>query len=347
MEFAAGFFLGAFLLYVWQERKYKLEIKKNQEQHEEDLDNEKNSLGEHGKLLLETSKSDFADRLREELSGFQQGVLKDLKKDLIEQKQETARLNNQLDFQKENLEKLTDSAETLREAMGGNPRVSGETGEWQLESLLENNGLIRNENYEVQESIGSGRPDIVVKLDNKRKIIIDSKFITKKYLEYVESGDKADLNEHIQKLKNTVRDLSKRVYQKKSKNSYDHVVMYIPINDALLSVVKHDKDFLSYAKNQKVLVVCPILLMPYINTIARFWQSEKREKNHEKLVELVTTMYEKYAGVTDNIQTVKNAFDKLDKKLTGRGGFSRQLERAKDLGISPKNQIKERSLEEE
>ena len=59
MDFLAGLLLGAFILYVIQEKKYKKEIKENEKDYEKKLEERDESLSAEGKMILAEGKNEF------------------------------------------------------------------------------------------------------------------------------------------------------------------------------------------------------------------------------------------------------------------------------------------------
>tara|TARA_B100000029_G_C17570766_1_gene956503 strand:+ start:651 stop:1658 length:1008 start_codon:yes stop_codon:yes gene_type:complete len=335
MEFAAGFFLGAFLLYLWQDKRYRVEIEKIKNVEESELEERKKDLEDFSDSLLEKSKNQFNEKLQDTLKEHI-GALKD----------RTIELSTKLETQTENLTSLEKSTNTLREAMGSNTRISGDLGESSLESYFAKHGWQRGVHYEVQVSVGSGRPDFVVNFAKDRRLIIDSKFITKNWLKYIETKDPLDLKKHVRSLKDTVTALGRKNYQEKLKNSFDRVLMYVPIDAALLAAIDHDKDMLSHARNNRVSLVSPLLIMPILSTIDQMWTQQQMNENSEKLIEVLKKVYEKYAGFDEDMNKLENNFKNIHKKLRSTGGLESLLRRAKKLGLDTKKQLKEENQED-
>ena len=84
---------------------------------------------------------------------------------------------------------ISEDAVNLTNALKGDNKAQGNWGEMILETLLENSGLVKGREYEVQVSLqstqgGKFQPDVVVHLPESRDIIIDSKVSLKAWDAY-------------------------------------------------------------------------------------------------------------------------------------------------------------------
>jgi DNA recombination protein RmuC len=91
-----------------------------------------------------------------------------------------------------NTNKISEEANNLATALKGQVKKQGDWGETILERILESSGLEKGREYFVQENIKDEegknfRPDIIVRLPDNKKIIVDSKVSLNAYLRYSES----------------------------------------------------------------------------------------------------------------------------------------------------------------
>ena len=90
------------------------------------------------------------------------------------------------------------STDELARVFRHGTRVQGDWGETVLSELLESQGLTEGIHYDVQSSVrdasgnlvrtdtgSSMRPDVILHLDTKRDVIIDSKVSLSAYMDYV------------------------------------------------------------------------------------------------------------------------------------------------------------------
>ena len=121
------------------------------------------------------------------------------------------------------------SAEELTRVFKHGTKVQGDWGETVLDELLEAQGLTRGVHYDVQSVIrdGSGqvikseegslmRPDVILHLDLRREVIIDSKVSLTAFIDYVnaETEDERQqyLKAHIESIQKHVKELSVKDY---------------------------------------------------------------------------------------------------------------------------------------
>ncbi len=147
---------------------------------------------EKSKKFTDQNKSNMLDLLKplgEKIVDFERKV-EDTHKDSITR-------NSALREQLENLQRLnlqmTKEAENLTRALKGDSKTQGAWGEFILESILEKSGLERDREYTIQESFtteeGRFRPDIIIRLPEKRHVIIDSKVSLTAYNNFVNAAN--------------------------------------------------------------------------------------------------------------------------------------------------------------
>ena len=107
-------------------------------------------------------------------------------------------------------------------ALRGESKTQGDWGELVLETILENSGLRKGEEYLVQDShtLTDGsrlQPDVVIRLPESKHLVIDSKVSITAYTNYVQADDEQTkelaLNQHVASLKQHIQGLSAKNYQ--------------------------------------------------------------------------------------------------------------------------------------
>ena len=130
----------------------------------------------------------------------------------------------------------------------GGSQQQGSWGEFVLKNILDGVGLREGQEYETQKAFRDEegnlqKPDVIIHMPGKRDIIIDSKVSLNSWHEFSNSNNENEkkiyLKKFIESVKNFVRDLGKDDYASLYQiNSIDSVLMFIPIEPALLTLYK-------------------------------------------------------------------------------------------------------------
>jgi len=258
--------------------------------------------------------------------------------------------------------RLDQDARNLTNALKADTKKQGNWGEIILERVLERSGLIKNQEYFVQQTARNDegdmlRPDVVIKLPDNKHIIIDSKVSLTAYTQYVSEEDdqKRDqtLKLHLSSVKKHVKELSAKSYESLPEfNSPDFVLMFMPIEPAFGIAVQSDPDLFNYAWKERVVIVSPTTLLATLRTVASIWKYEKQNQNALEIAERGGKLYDKFESfVKDletigvNIQRAGKSYDEAHKKLTSGGGnLIKQVEQLKKMGVSTKKSLPEQYL---
>ncbi len=307
--------------------------------------------------IIKEQKADFDKSQKEGLSNllnpFKEQI-KDFKEKLTEVNQNNiegkSRIEEQIKSLKEMNISLTNEAKELAEALKGNKKLQGNWGELQIERIFEITGFQEGVNYTKQESTRSEngdmhRPDYIIILPNNRKIILDAKVSLNSYIEYIKAEDENKkekyLNEHIQAIKNHIKGLSSKEYQKEIKsNSLDYVFIFMPIEQAYLEALSKDNTIYDDAYKHNIAITTPSSILPILRTIENLWKIEKQNKNVQEIARLGGALHDKFVGFLSDMEAIKTKLDGANdsyegamKKLsTGKGNAISIATKLKDLG---------------
>lgn len=317
-------------------------------------------LEEKTKKFTDQNKSNLFDLLKplgEKINEFEKKV-EDTHKDTISR---NAALREQLEnLQRLNLQ-MTKEAENLTRALKGDSKTQGAWGEFILESILEKSGLEKDREYTIQESFttedGRFRPDIIIRLPEKRHVIIDSKVSLTAYNNFVNASTEeekiAALKAHLLSIRQHLKGLSEKNYQKISDRNLDFIIMFIPIEPAYILAIQSDKRLYEEALEKRIVFVSPTLLIPSLQLIKNVWKQEHQNRNSQEIAKHATSLYEKFAGFTNDLIEIGNQLKKtqtsyenaMNKLATGNGNLVRSAERFKLLGLKPIKNIDQRLLD--
>jgi len=247
-------------------------------------------------------------------------------------------------------------AEQLTQALRAGGKVQGDWGEQLLESILENSGLRRGEEFVVQAAATDAegnrlRPDVVVNCPGGRKIVIDSKVSLTAYAAYVAAESEAELHrlerENLQSVRKHVDELAAKNYDQLFSGALSHVLMFVPNEGSYVLALRSDPQLGTYAFRKNVLIINPTNLMMALQLIYNLWQSERQARNIEEIVHKSSDLYDKFVGFIEKFNKVEAALQNAQRSFneargqlhTGNGNIVRRLEALKKMGVTPKKSI--------
>jgi len=212
-----------------------------------------------------------------------------------------------VDSLKQQTERIGEDAANLSRALKGESKTQGDWGEMVLETLLENSGLQRDEEFFVQESVKSEdgatfRPDVVVRFPEGRSVVIDSKVSLTAYADAVATDDEHErdrlLAEHAKSVRRHVDELSAKSYDKLVEDAIGFVLMFVPNENSYIAAMKQQPDLSRYAYQKRIIIISPSNLLMALQLAYNLWQYDRQSKNVEKIVKTAADLYDKVAGFT-------------------------------------------------
>jgi DNA recombination protein RmuC len=185
---------------------------------------------------------------------------------------------------------------------------------------------------------------------------VDSKTSWPNYIAASNTNNKEEkkklFQNHTKNVKAQIKDLSVKKYQDHIKNTPAFVILFMPVENMLLSALQEDKGLIEYAINLNIIPATPLNLIAILRTVEHGWRQEDVSANANKIKELgetlltrLTTYFEHIDRMEDSIgKSVKhynNAYASFDKKVIP------QIEKFKKLGITSKKEIPQLNAIEE
>ncbi len=290
---------------------------------------------------------------REQIASFS----KEAKERSASHLKETYLLKDELSRLKEMNSKLSQDAINLTKALKGENKTQGNWGEIVLENILEQSGLRKGVEYELQANLKSveGKtyiPDVIIHMPEERDIIVDSKVSLVAYERFINAKDesvkKIALKEHINSIKSHVKGLSEKKYEKlEGVNTLDFVLLFMPIEGAFLLALEQDGEFFKSAYEQNILVVSPSTLLVTLRTIEHIWRTQRQEEHALKIANEAEAMYDKLVGFVEELKKVGSHLQKaqesydtsMNRLSTGRGNVIKRAENIVKLGLKPKKKL--------
>lgn len=301
--------------------------------------------------------------LREKLSDFQKAV----NDSYVQENSQREALSQRIESLARSSSEIGIETRRLSNALRGNASLQGKWGEIVLQELLEKAGLVENVHFFAQTSDNDGetlkgdegkrqRPDIILNLPGKHKVIIDSKTSMTAYFKYSEAENEAEaaaeIKKHALATRRHIDELASKQYHKNIAGALEHTLMFIPNDAAYLAAIRGDGKLPDYALSKNVAIVSPAHLLSIVQLISQLWRIENQNRNAENIAKLGGQLYDKivmfvaeFESIEKHIDSAKSAYDKCLKHLTqGRGNMLSRTEKLREMGAKTTRQLPERLL---
>ena len=303
--------------------------------------------------MLKQRQKEFADASNQNLGQIVNPLretIDQMKQVMAENTEKQTKMGGEMKANIENMMRQSEaamkSADELNRTFRLGNRVQGDWGETILDELLESQGLKRGIHYDTQpyirdaagniihtESGSTMRPDVILHLDQRREVIIDSKVSLTAFMDYAnattEEERKRLLKAHIDSLKSHVRELSTKDYSayiKPPKARMDYVIMFVPHSAALWTALNAQPDLWRNAMSQNVFIADEQTLFAALRIINLTWTQIAQAQNHEKVYALANEMLErvgqfmkKYDAIGQALKRATQAYEEGGNKLAPSG----------------------------
>lgn len=340
------------------------EIAAREKAHKEAMDSLQLRFDETMAKVAAQVKSDTADMLKAHQKEFSESSsisigqivnplkqnIVDLKKAMEDGNKEMAERNGEMRQRIQTLMEHSDaarkSADELAAAFKHGSKIQGDWGETILEELLASNGLTKGIHFDTQAVIrgkdgkviknddgNTMRPDVILHLDERREVIIDSKVSLTAYVDYVNAENDADrktyLKAHVDSIKKHVKELAGKDYSayiESPKVTAGYVIMFVPNTGALWTALNAEPDLWRKAAESNVYIADEQSLYGALKIVSLTWTQVAQAQNHEKVYELANEMIdrvglfmEKYEGIGKALKKASEEYEDGKKKLVPQG----------------------------
>ena len=229
------------------------------------------------------------------------------------------------------------TTEELTKAFKHRSKVQGDWGETVLTELLTSQGLTEGVQFDTQATIRNAkgetiksedgnimRPDVILHLDQKREVIIDSKVSLTAFFDFVNAENDSErqqyLKAHIESLQKHVKELAKKDYSsyiQAPKVRMDYVIMFVPHTGALWTALNEQPDLWRKAMEQNVFIADEQSLYAALKIINMTWTQIKQAQNHEEVYKLANEMVERVGQFVKKYEDIGDALNKAQKAYEG------------------------------
>ncbi|MFK8027844.1 MAG: DNA recombination protein RmuC [Gammaproteobacteria bacterium] len=233
------------------------------------------------------------------------------------------------------------------------PEVRGQWGELTLKRLAELAGMVNHCDFEEQTHVDVDdgkniRPDMIVRMPEKRELIVDAKTPLDAYLSAVQANTQEEretyLKHHARKVRERMKELASKAYWSQFKQSPDFVILFIPGEQFLTCALDYDDKLLEDAFANRVILATPTTLVALLRSVAYGWQQASISENAEHVRDLAQDLYKRLHSFCSHLQKVgKNLDDSVANYNKAIGSLERQVlpgaRKFTELGIAAKEEL--------
>lgn len=317
------------------------------ELHRQALDTMKAQLEAKTREMLAARQNEFAETSKEKISTLLsplQTEIKAMRESVAASKEKQIELSGavagKIDELMKQTERTSQSADELTMALKNSHKTQGDWGETRLIDLLASYGFQEGRQILSQEYIkdeygrmiiddrgGKKRTDVILRLDDKRVIVIDSKTSLDAYLRYVtavKENDTAAMQEaieaNLESIKGQIELLRKADYSALIQEPYqtiDYTIMYVPVSGALQLAMANSPSLWHDAMEKDHILLCDDrMLETIIRTIEITWTKIDQLNNQKRIIEAAEHVIERVEMLAEHFVAAESAINTAQDKIS-------------------------------
>jgi DNA recombination protein RmuC len=232
------------------------------------------------------------------------------------------------------------------------PQVRGRWGEITLRRLVELAGMV--EHCDFQEQVHGGgddkiiRPDMIVRMPDRRELVVDVKTPLDAYLEAVEAKDdvqhKLGMERHARNVRDHIRKLASKSYWEQFSSSPDFVILFIPGDQFLSAALDEDPELIESALSQRIILATPSSFVALLKAVAYGWRQLSLAENAEEIRRLAEDLYGRLSVFVGHLNKVgRQLSSSVDSYNRAVGSLERKVlpgaRKFTELGIHPRKEL--------
>src|SRR6476646_9030372 len=245
-------------------------------------------------------------------------------------------LSSELTRQREGMDQLRDSTQSLREALVST-KVRGQWGERMAEDVLHLAGFVEGVNYQRQRTLegSSGRPDFTFLMPNDLVLHMDVKFPLDNFVRYVEAASdvegRAARDAFVRDVRDRVKELTNRGYLDAGDRTVDCLLLFIPNEQVYAFIQEQDSAILEDALRNKIVLCSPFTLYAVLAVIRQSVDNFRLERTTSEILGLLGQFEQQWRRYVEQLDAVQRRFEGVHKEYDAlMGRRHRALERPLD-----------------
>ncbi|HNP36391.1 MAG TPA: DNA recombination protein RmuC [Woeseiaceae bacterium] len=274
-------------------------------------------------------------------------------------------IRTQLEAMQLNQQNLQQETKNLVNALR-RPEVRGRWGEITLRRLVELAGMVEHCDFQEQvHTVGDTqniRPDMIVRMPDRRELVVDVKTPLDAYLEAVEASNdterKIGLERHAKNVRSHIRMLASKNYWSQFDASPEFVILFIPGDQFLSAALNEQPDLIEFALSKQIILATPTSFVALLKAVAYGWRQMAMAENAKEIRTLAEDLYGRlgtFVGhmnrmgrqLAGSVETYNKAVGSLERNvLPGARKFvelgvheKKELERLQSLDPVPRTML--------
>ena len=260
-------------------------------------------------------------------------------------------IRSQLEMMQQDQKFLAQETQNLVNALR-RPQVRGRWGEITLRRLVELAGMVEHCDFQEQvHGVGDDkiiRPDMIVRMPDRRELVVDVKTPLDAYLEAIEARDdvqhKLGMERHARNVKDHIRKLASKSYWEQFSSSPDFVILFIPGDQFLSAALDEDPELIESALSQRIILATPSSFVALLKAVAYGWRQLALAENAEEIRRLAEDLYGRLSVFVGHLNKVgRQLSSSVDSYNRAVGSLERKVlpgaRKFTELGIHPKKEL--------